>query len=211
MERMSVTLSIWSASIGMVSLTCMPSTLVLMALNSPRMLAGASGFGSQMSMWLGPPCRKSMMTDFAPPNAFEGLSSLAAACAFQEKNSGRFRPSRVAPPTRINSRRDHPSQLRTGRPGIVSKVHRSFLTQQDYITGADGREPVHGGFLDQFRPLFRPVRQPSATAAPGVAKPRPPRRGDGLWPPIRPGSIPAKADEPDRRLPAIGAADAGLD
>src|ERR1700690_647117 len=137
----------------MVSLTCMPSTLVLMALNSPRMLAGASGFGSQMSIWLGPPCRKSMMTDFAPPNAFEGVSSLAAAWAFQEKNSGRLRPSRVAPPTRINSRRDHPSQLRTGRPGIVSKVHRSFRTHQDYITGEGQWAQARDGFPGRFPPI----------------------------------------------------------
>src|ERR1700686_2310182 len=142
----------------------MPSTLVLMALNSPRMLAGASGFGSQMSMWLGPPCRKSMMTDFAPPNAFEGLSILAAAWAFQEKNSGRLSPRSVAPPTRINSRRDHPSQLRTGRPGIVSKVHRSFLTHQDYITAEGQWAPVRDGFLARFRPVLDPALRPSATA-----------------------------------------------
>ena len=45
----------------------MPSTFVSMAPNSPRMLEGASGFGSQMSMWLGPPWRKSRMTDLALP------------------------------------------------------------------------------------------------------------------------------------------------
>ena len=31
----------------------MPGTLVRMGLKSPRTLEGASGFGSQMSMWLG--------------------------------------------------------------------------------------------------------------------------------------------------------------
>src|ERR1700732_1907668 len=99
----------------------MPETLVLIGLNSPRTLDGASGLGSQMSMWLGPPCRKSMMTDLAAPKALLVDSTLAGAAeACQERNSGRFSPSNPAPPTRSNSRRDQPSQVRTGRPGIVS-------------------------------------------------------------------------------------------
>src|SRR5258706_417554 len=131
LERMSVTLSIWSASMGMVSLTWMPSTLVLIGLNSPRMLEGASGLGSQMSMWLGPPWRKSMITDLAAPKDLTFDSTLAAAAeAFQERNSGRFNPNRPAPPTRSNSRRDQPSQVRTGRPGIVSMC---LLLAQNYI------------------------------------------------------------------------------
>src|SRR5437899_1495749 len=132
MERMSVTLSIWSASMGMVSLTWMPDTLVLIGLNSPRILEGASGLGSQMSMWLGPPCRNSMITDFAAPKALAFDSTLAAAAdAFQERKSGRFSPNRPAPPTRSNSRRDQPSQVRTGRPGIVSMY---LLLGRDYTT-----------------------------------------------------------------------------
>src|SRR5436305_707232 len=111
MERISVTLSIWSASIDIISLTWMPSTLVLMGLNSPRMLEGASGLGSQMSMWLGPPCRKSMMTDLAAPKALLVDYALAGAPNdFQERYSGRFSPSNPAPPTLSNSRRDQPSQ-----------------------------------------------------------------------------------------------------
>ena len=51
----------------MCSLMCVPGILVLIGLNSPRMFAGASGLGSQMSMWLGPPCRKIMMTFLALP------------------------------------------------------------------------------------------------------------------------------------------------
>src|SRR5438445_2859121 len=131
MERMSVTLSIWSASMGMTSVTSMPGTLVLIALKSPRTLDGALGFGSQISIWLGPPCRNSMITDLAAPKALGFESVLAAAEAFQERNSGRFNPSRPAPPTRINSRRDQPSQVRMGRPGIVSMC---LLLAQDYIT-----------------------------------------------------------------------------
>ena len=51
----------------------MPGTLVLIGLNSPRIFEGASGFGSQMSMWLGPPCRKMKMTDLALPQPLRCL------------------------------------------------------------------------------------------------------------------------------------------
>src|SRR5947207_4644486 len=129
MERMSVTLSIWSASMGIVSLTSIPGTFVLIGLNSPRTLDGALGLGSQISIWLGPPCRNSMMTDLAAPNALGFESVLAAAEAFKERNSGKFNPRQPAPPTRINSRRDQPSQVRIGRPGIVSMC---LLLAQDY-------------------------------------------------------------------------------
>src|SRR5712692_2270002 len=97
----------------------MPGTLVLIGLNSPRMLAGASGLGSQMSMWLGPPCRNSMITDFAAPKGLPLLSALdSAAEAFHDRNSGRLRPMSVAPPTRNNSRREYPSQVLPVRPGM---------------------------------------------------------------------------------------------
>ena len=39
----------------------MPGTLVSIGLNGPRISAGASGFMSQVSSWLGPPTRNSMM------------------------------------------------------------------------------------------------------------------------------------------------------
>ena len=105
MERMSVTLSICCAIIGIVSLSQTPETFDLTGLNSPRMFDGASGFGSQMSMWLGPPWRNSRMIDFAAPNPFPLFSTLLAAEAFHWRNSGRFRPMMVAPPTRRSSRR----------------------------------------------------------------------------------------------------------
>ena len=37
---------------------CMPGTLVAMGLKGPRTSAGASGLGSQVSIWLGPPTQK---------------------------------------------------------------------------------------------------------------------------------------------------------
>ena len=41
----------------------MPGTLVFMTPNSPRYSTGASGLGSHMSIWLGPPRIHRMMTD----------------------------------------------------------------------------------------------------------------------------------------------------
>jgi len=52
-ERMSVALSICSASLGMTSLSQIPGPWSAALLNSPRTFDGASGLGSQMSMWLG--------------------------------------------------------------------------------------------------------------------------------------------------------------
>src|SRR5579872_6210645 len=43
----------------------MPDTLVAIGLNSPRMLSGASGFMSQVSSWLGPPCKRNRTQDRA--------------------------------------------------------------------------------------------------------------------------------------------------
>ena len=51
-----------SASFGRCSVTSSPGVFVLSVLNSPRIPAGASGFGSNVSRWLGPPNWKSMMT-----------------------------------------------------------------------------------------------------------------------------------------------------
>ena len=80
MERMSVALSKALAIIGMCSPMCVPGILVGIGLKSPRILAGASGLGSQMSMWLGPPCKKTMITDLALPKP-RAPSYLAAALA----------------------------------------------------------------------------------------------------------------------------------
>src|SRR6266704_234371 len=162
---MSVTLSIWSASIGMTSLTSMPGTLVLIGLKSPRTLEGALGLGSQISMWLGPPCRNSMITDLAAPKALPFDSTLAAADAFQERNSGRFKPNKPAPPMRINSRRDQPSQVRTGRPGIVSMC---VLLAQDYTKEkscqlpAISFQPAFSQLSASFQPAFSCQSQLSA-------------------------------------------------
>ena len=99
----------------MCSLMCVPGILVLMGLNSPRMLAGASGFGSQMSMWLGPPCRNTMITDFALAEAARPRRTCRphwpALPATPGRNAARFNPSSPIEPVRSSSRRVGPSQV----------------------------------------------------------------------------------------------------
>src|SRR5208283_1328487 len=125
---MSVYLSACWARSGITSLNWMPSTLVLMGLNSPRMLEGASGLGSQMSMWLGPPWRNSRMTDLAWPYPLDpSKGEPGAAWAWSEKNWGRLSPSIVAPPTRRNSRREYPSHILHGLPGIDSMTYLRLI------------------------------------------------------------------------------------
>ena len=46
-------------------MTCRPGRLVPIGRKVPRKSSGASGFGSKVSYWLGPPQLKIRMTDFA--------------------------------------------------------------------------------------------------------------------------------------------------
>ena len=94
---------------GKCSQISTPGTLVWVGRNGPRTSAGASGLGSQVSSWLGPPTknRRMQFTSFGP----------SAAC-----RSPSDRPTAPAPraPTRRKSRRVRPSQNRT--PLLPSKV-----------------------------------------------------------------------------------------
>src|SRR5688572_18811419 len=56
---------------GKCSLIRMPGMEVSMGRNSPRISAGASGLGSNVSMWLGPPAIQRRMQDLGrgPPGA----------------------------------------------------------------------------------------------------------------------------------------------
>ena len=110
----------------------MPGTLVSMALKSPRMLVGASGLGSQMSMWLGPPCRNSRMTEFARPKpAPPPIASTAAVAACASRSASAWlseMPKMPSEPTRRNSRRVGPSQVWPDFPGITSMSELLELT-----------------------------------------------------------------------------------
>src|SRR5215510_5516557 len=108
----------------------MPGILVLIGLNSPRILEGASGLGSQMSRWLGPPWRKRRMTDLALPKGLPRCTPfiVVAAKAFHDRKWGRLKPNRLAPPTRRNSRRVGPSQVVTLPPGMLNIYSLLFLS-----------------------------------------------------------------------------------
>ena len=53
-----------TASFGRCSDASRPGVFVWMCLYSPRISGGASGFGSNVSMWLAAPVRKTISTDF---------------------------------------------------------------------------------------------------------------------------------------------------
>ena len=62
--RTRVYLSARAARRGRCSQILSPGRRVAIGLNSPRISAGASGFMSNISRWLGPPVRKMRITDF---------------------------------------------------------------------------------------------------------------------------------------------------
>src|SRR5690349_1107152 len=64
-ELISVNWSVSCESCVCISLMRMPGTLVAMGLYGPRMVSGASGFMSQVSIWLGPPQSSTKMHDFS--------------------------------------------------------------------------------------------------------------------------------------------------
>src|SRR5436190_6058927 len=76
----------------------MPGTVVWIGRNGPRYSVGASGLGSKVSNWLGPPHIQNRMT------AVWGSDRSAAARA--ASTSARLMPPRARTPARRNSRRD---------------------------------------------------------------------------------------------------------
>ena len=68
--------------------------MVAIGANVPRISAGASGLGSQVSSWLGPPHWKIRMHDFARPNP--GRRPRAPALARPRNSSGK-RQARASP------------------------------------------------------------------------------------------------------------------
>ena len=64
-DRTIASRSAIAASRGRCSQIETPGTFVAIGLNSPRIASGASGFMSNVSMWLGAPVRKTRIIDFA--------------------------------------------------------------------------------------------------------------------------------------------------
>src|SRR5262249_1487227 len=126
---MSAYLSAWRAMRGKISLTWIPGTLVEMALKGPRTSSGALGLGSQVSMWLGPPTRSSMMqlTSLSCPGL--GAAGVAEAAALRAKKSGNARPRAERAPAWRKSRRVRPSQKETER--LASRRNMGHHLRED--------------------------------------------------------------------------------
>ena len=77
MELMSVNWSVNFANCVCISLMRMPGTSVEMGLYGPRIEAGALGFISQVSTWLGPPQSSTKIHDFSAATALPLVSSLS--------------------------------------------------------------------------------------------------------------------------------------
>src|ERR1700684_32299 len=92
---------------GKISEISTPETLVLMGLNGPRMEAGASGFISQVSNWLGPPTNIKWIQ-------FTSLLVCTAPIALRRKKWGIVNPRKPSDPACRKSRRLTPSQKCAG-------------------------------------------------------------------------------------------------
>src|SRR4051794_33981760 len=95
-DRTTASLSAIRACIGKSSQKAIPGTAVLIGRNGPRISAGASGLGSNVSNWLGPPHIQNRMTDVGREICF----ALAAMTC------GTVRLPRVTPPRRSSARRE---------------------------------------------------------------------------------------------------------
>src|SRR5262245_55062695 len=113
-----VYLSAWRAERGKCSLICIPGTLVVIGLNSPRISAGASGLRSQVSCCAGPPRMNNKMHDLAVPKP--PVDGLAAAHVRPRNNSGKAMPAVPRLPIWRKSRREMPSHKRYPEPRIFS-------------------------------------------------------------------------------------------
>ena len=105
-ERTKASLSARAARPGRCSLRKTPGAFVAMAAKSPRMPSAASGLGSKVSIWLGPPVRKTRIRERARGGRGPGRRRLEP---FGSSQSASFRPSSAEKPTWRNSRRRMPA------------------------------------------------------------------------------------------------------
>ena len=114
MELMSVNWSVSFANSVCISLMRMPGTLVAMGMYGPRIVSGALGFISQVSMWLGPPHSNTKMHDFSEVTALPPASSLSVPITIPGM------PSESVPkPAAIRAWRRFISKLFMEIPGLV--------------------------------------------------------------------------------------------
>src|SRR5262245_16982344 len=91
-ERTIASLSAHLANSGNSSQTSIPGTADLIGPNGPRISAGASGFGSNVSNWLGPPHIQNRMTEVSGVGS--GVLARAAPNAPGRPSPARPRPAR---------------------------------------------------------------------------------------------------------------------
>src|SRR5262245_31939671 len=119
------------ASFGSSSVNVRPGVLVSMVANGPRYSEGASGFGSNMSMWLGAPQSQTNRIDLARPR---GLAATGRA----EPATPRAAAVDVA--ARRNERRVIPPQVRARKRPISSMpslIHRDAAILSANSPGGD--------------------------------------------------------------------------
>ena len=112
-------------------MTRSPGVFVGIVLNSPRISAGASGLGSNVSRWLGPPNWKSMMTLFAV--ALRGFVAFSARRIF-----GSVSPVRPTAPMRNKARRESWWVRRKSSQAL------STANLAGWVRARSGREPSAG-------------------------------------------------------------------
>ena len=109
--RMIDSLSMIRACSGRCSQTRMPGTRVAIDRYGPRISAGASGLGSHMSIWLGPPESQNRMT------ALRSAAGVSAR-ADRRSRSASPKPARPATPVCKNQRRE-PTRTRSRLGGSM--------------------------------------------------------------------------------------------
>lgn len=104
------------ASCDIVSPNHTPGRLVSIAPRTVRIPSGASGFGSNVSNWLGPPCWNRKMTDLP---VVKGCSVPAARPASSDGNASPPNPNvpRVRNSRRLTPRPCDSASIRTPREG----------------------------------------------------------------------------------------------
>ncbi len=166
------------ANFGKCSLMRMPGTDVSIGLNSPRTSAGASGLGSNVSMWLGPPAIQSRMHDLGrgpsgaaaasrPSQPHSDAPAAAAATNSRRPKFGRIAssPGAVAVlsgsgKTRWSSAGPRPVP---GRPPRAESAPGHVVPDQPLLVG---RGPPRQDRQEQVRRRRRPATGPASPAAP---------------------------------------------
>src|ERR1700733_9000292 len=131
---------------GKISEISIPETLVLMGLNGPRMEAGASGFISQVSNWLGPPTNIKWIQ-------FTSLLGCTVPIALRRKKWGIVSPRKPSDPACRKSRRLTPSQKCAGLSASSRNIGVSFSRDN----GGDHRPLLCKTLLTPYKGTSRTI------------------------------------------------------